>query len=172
MASSFSKTSWLHPNTLKTSSVGSSWFFDTPGTHGVLVKNQVQKAIVSQPQWVLRLESYKALFFLFELISNILTFSIFFSEFIIFLFYKALLKTFLRKKDSCQFITRTWQKFATLFLKLNKSSDQKLIIARNEPFICGKGFMKGNFSLFLCQRPYHVEYTSSRPITEVKQHWA
>ena len=22
----------------------------------------------------------------------------------------------------------------------------------------------------LCQRPYHVEYTSSRPITEVKQH--
>ena len=55
-----------------------------------------------------------------------------------------------------------------IFLKLNKSSDQKLIIARNEPFICGKGFMKGNFSLFLCQRPYHVEYTSSRPITEVK----
>ena len=24
----------------------------------------------------------------------------------------------------------------------------------------------------LCQRPYHVECTSSRPITEVKQHWA
>ena len=23
-----------------------------------------------------------------------------------------------------------------------------------------------------CQRPYHVEHTSSRPITEVKQHWA
>ena len=23
-----------------------------------------------------------------------------------------------------------------------------------------------------CQRPYHVERTSSRPITEVKQHWA
>ena len=22
-----------------------------------------------------------------------------------------------------------------------------------------------------CQRPYHVEHTSSRPITEVKQHW-
>ncbi len=22
------------------------------------------------------------------------------------------------------------------------------------------------------QRPYHVEYTSSRPITEVKQRWA
>ena len=22
------------------------------------------------------------------------------------------------------------------------------------------------------QRPYHVEHTSSRPITEVKQHWA
>ena len=25
---------------------------------------------------------------------------------------------------------------------------------------------------FRCLRPYHVEYTSSRPITEVKQHWA
>ena len=25
---------------------------------------------------------------------------------------------------------------------------------------------------FLRQRPYHVECTSSRPITEVKQHWA
>ena len=24
----------------------------------------------------------------------------------------------------------------------------------------------------LCQRPYHVEHTSSRPITEVKQRWA
>ena len=34
LASSFSKTSWLHPNTLKSSSVGSSRFFDTPGTHG------------------------------------------------------------------------------------------------------------------------------------------
>ena len=29
-----------------------------------------------------------------------------------------------------------------------------------------------SFSLFSRQRPYHVEYTSSRPITEVKQHWA
>ena len=28
------------------------------------------------------------------------------------------------------------------------------------------------FGLTPCQRPYHVEHTSSRPITEVKQHWA
>ena len=28
------------------------------------------------------------------------------------------------------------------------------------------------FSLLECLRPYHVESTSSRPITEVKQHWA
>jgi len=24
----------------------------------------------------------------------------------------------------------------------------------------------------VCQQPYHVENTGSRPITEVKQHWA
>ena len=30
-------------------------------------------------------------------------------------------------------------------------------------------FIKANFGTFLCQRPYHAEYTSSRPITEVKQ---
>ena len=29
-----------------------------------------------------------------------------------------------------------------------------------------------NFDHFLRQRPYHVENTSSRPITEVKQRWA
>ena len=34
-------------------------------------------------------------------------------------------------------------------------------------------YFKGqNFSLLPCQRPYHVEHTSSRPNTEVKQHWA
>jgi len=27
-------------------------------------------------------------------------------------------------------------------------------------------------TIFICQRPYHVENTSSRPITEVKQHRA
>ena len=32
--------------------------------------------------------------------------------------------------------------------------------------------MCSDFDLKLCQRPYHVEHTSSRPITEVKQHWA
>ena len=26
--------------------------------------------------------------------------------------------------------------------------------------------------LLKCLRPYHVECTGSRPITEVKQHWA
>jgi hypothetical protein len=26
--------------------------------------------------------------------------------------------------------------------------------------------------VLLCQGPYHVERTGSRPITEVKQHWA
>jgi hypothetical protein len=26
--------------------------------------------------------------------------------------------------------------------------------------------------MLLCQGPYHVERTGSRPITEVKQHWA
>ena len=32
--------------------------------------------------------------------------------------------------------------------------------------------LKSDLDIFLypCQRPYHVEYTSSRPITEVKQH--
>ena len=29
-----------------------------------------------------------------------------------------------------------------------------------------------NFPYSICLRPYHVENTSSRPITEVKQHWA
>ena len=29
-----------------------------------------------------------------------------------------------------------------------------------------------NFLLYSRQRPYHVENTSSRPITEVKQRWA
>ena len=28
------------------------------------------------------------------------------------------------------------------------------------------------FDPLQCLRPYHVERTSSRPITEVKQHWA
>ena len=28
------------------------------------------------------------------------------------------------------------------------------------------------FDCCICQRPYHAEHTSSRPITEVKQHWA
>ena len=35
-----------------------------------------------------------------------------------------------------------------------------------------KLYWKVNFCLYLCLRPYHVENTSSRPITEVKQHWA
>ena len=29
-----------------------------------------------------------------------------------------------------------------------------------------------NLTSYSCIRPYHVENTSSRPITEVKQHWA
>ena len=29
-----------------------------------------------------------------------------------------------------------------------------------------------SFTLLFRQRPYHAEHTSSRPITEVKQHWA
>ena len=33
-------------------------------------------------------------------------------------------------------------------------------------------FIKANFPSLLRQRPYHVEHTGSRPITEVKQHWA
>ena len=33
-------------------------------------------------------------------------------------------------------------------------------------------FKIANVSCIKCLRPYHVEYTSSRPITEVKQHWA
>ena len=32
--------------------------------------------------------------------------------------------------------------------------------------------MRANFDLSSRQRPYHVENTSSRPITEVKQRWA
>jgi hypothetical protein len=32
--------------------------------------------------------------------------------------------------------------------------------------------MYGSRTRQLCQRPYHVEYTGSRPITEVKQHRA
>ena len=49
--------------------------------------------------------------------------------------------------------------------------------------LCGRGkSKKGLWQIFLsythhvtlssCLRPYHVENTSSRPITEVKQHWA
>ena len=34
-----------------------------------------------------------------------------------------------------------------------------------------KWFKDSGFVTFKCQRPYHVEYTSSRPITEVKQRW-
>ena len=33
-------------------------------------------------------------------------------------------------------------------------------------------FICSDFEVKLCQWPYHVEHTSSRPITEVKQHWA
>src|SRR6266487_1735379 len=33
-------------------------------------------------------------------------------------------------------------------------------------------FVNVNFDTTSRQRPYHVENTSSRPITEVKQHWA
>ena len=33
-------------------------------------------------------------------------------------------------------------------------------------------FKRQNVCLLPCQQPYHVEHTSSRPITEVKQHWA
>ena len=34
-----------------------------------------------------------------------------------------------------------------------------------------KWLKNSEFLTFKCQRPYHVEYTSSRPITEVKQRW-
>ena len=34
-----------------------------------------------------------------------------------------------------------------------------------------KWLKNSEFVTFKCQRPYHVEYTSSRPITEVKQRW-
>ena len=34
-----------------------------------------------------------------------------------------------------------------------------------------KWLKNSEFVPFKCQRPYHVEYTSSRPITEVKQRW-
>ena len=34
-----------------------------------------------------------------------------------------------------------------------------------------KRLKNSEFVTFKCQRPYHVEYTSSRPITEVKQRW-
>ena len=33
-------------------------------------------------------------------------------------------------------------------------------------------YWKGYFGIIPCLRPYHVEHTSSRPITEVKQHRA
>ena len=33
-------------------------------------------------------------------------------------------------------------------------------------------YMYAYFLIFSRQRPYHVENTSSRPITEVKQRWA
>jgi hypothetical protein len=32
--------------------------------------------------------------------------------------------------------------------------------------------IRRNLTSYPCIRPYHVENTSSRPITEVKQHWA
>ena len=37
---------------------------------------------------------------------------------------------------------------------------------------CGLALLKPKNARYFCQRPYHAEYTSSRPITEVKQHWA
>ena len=33
-------------------------------------------------------------------------------------------------------------------------------------------FKKANDGYLYCMRPYHIENTSSRPITEVKQYWA
>ena len=37
-------------------------------------------------------------------------------------------------------------------------------------FFVANGFMAlGEFTNVRCLRPYHLEYTSSRPITEVKQ---
>ena len=40
-----------------------------------------------------------------------------------------------------------------------------------EKHYLGNYFKITTFYLSWCQRPYHVEYTSSRPITEVKQRW-
>ena len=40
------------------------------------------------------------------------------------------------------------------------------------PYVVILVSIKPNFHLLLRQRPYHVEYTGSRPITEVKQRWA
>ena len=43
-----------------------------------------------------------------------------------------------------------------------------IIIDHNSLFLC-YFVWQGYFHLTLCLRPYHVENTSSRPITEVKQ---
>ena len=39
-------------------------------------------------------------------------------------------------------------------------------------YACSGRLKKCEFVTFKCQRPYHIECTSSRPITEVQQHWA
>ena len=39
-------------------------------------------------------------------------------------------------------------------------------------FALSKKYKSKIFASVPCQRPYHAEHTSSRPITEVKQHWA
>ena len=43
---------------------------------------------------------------------------------------------------------------------------------KSEALKSWKRFKTTSFDHASCQRPYHIEYTGSRPITEVKQCWA
>ncbi len=59
------------------------------------------------------------------------------------------------------------QSFKILFRRENAVQNRSHISACQS-----LSFLTGIFSSSSCQRPYHVEHTSSRPITEVEQHWA
>ena len=56
-----------------------------------------------------------------------------------------------------------WEEFFVSLYDLNP----KIVSSRTYLILCW--FINPIFLLYLCQRPYHAEYTSSRPITEVKQ---
>ena len=71
-------------------------------------------------------------------------------------------------KSECEFSGKIWNARP---LTRNNDSFNTWKIVKNRTI--KKNSLRDQLFAFLtCQRPYHVEHTSSRPITEVKQHWA